>query len=644
MTEFSVEQLKQLPQRASETWQGGFIRMPVWVPVGPGEFSRPVTVFWGSLQTGKVGMGDGGGHMANRDELSKEARFAKAVDELVKFATGQHGGYRPGKLEVNDPALAEHLSGLLAEANIRVEHRSRLLMVERCKEVMARGVSEKGKPIPPGYLRGKGVTVERVRAFAEAARLYFEAAPWRLLSREDLIEVESPRAEADFRFVAILSGGEYRDGFGFYRSREHYWSTRGSVEEQMKFLAGGVWSLLFQNITMLPFDDADLWEDNALPVAGEWAYPVVFHFETPTRLRRPSAETLAFFEGLMRTLAQTTEAEMDTGRWTRTVTTADGPKEFVLSLPFLANPPSHSELYDHGIVDHRASELLYVQMNRFVEDKEFVDADEANKAVEEEFRGKPIDPNKYPPRTPLEEAQTLCFRAFDSIGRRRIILARQALQICPDCADAYVILAENAYESPRQAEELYTAGVEAGRRALGEQFFEEHIGDFWDRPNTRPFMRALYSLAGTQRITEKFTEAVKNFQELLRLNPADNQGARYALLPLLIAQNQIEQAEKLLADFPDDAMATWRFCRALLIFRKEGDTPAARKQLQQAVTANRHVPACLLGDDDSADYGEPTGYSLGSPQEAIACTIESLHAWQATPNALDWLRAQTTKA
>jgi len=49
-----------------------------------------------------------------------------------------------------------------------------------------------------------------------------------------------------------------------------------------------------------------------------------------------------------------------------------------------------------------------------------------------------------PPRelTPLERAQDLMYRAFDSTGEKRVTLARKALAISEDCADAYVLLAE----------------------------------------------------------------------------------------------------------------------------------------------------------------------------------------------------------
>jgi hypothetical protein len=80
--------------------------------------------------------------------------------------------------------------------------------------------------------------------------------------------------------------------------------------------------------------------------------------------------------------------------------------------------------------------------------------------------------------TPLDRAQDIMYDAF---GERdpevRVKLAKRALEISPDCADAYVLLAENA-RSRKEALEYYEKGVAAGERALGPAAFEEHSGHF----------------------------------------------------------------------------------------------------------------------------------------------------------------------
>jgi hypothetical protein len=51
------------------------------------------------------------------------------------------------------------------------------------------------------------------------------------------------------------------------------------------------------------------------------------------------------------------------------------------------------------------------------------------------------------------------------------------------------------------------------------------------------------------------------------------------------------------------------------------------------------VPQYVTGDDDWPD-SPPDLYSPGSREEAAICDIELGEAWEATPGAIAWLRAQ----
>src|SRR5436309_5198713 len=97
----------------------------------------------------------------------------------------------------------------------------------------------------------------------------------------------------------------------------------------------------------------------------------------------------------------------------------------------------------------------------------------------------------------LFEAQDLMYEAFDARGARRAALAHQALSISHDCADAYLLLAEETASSLEEARELLEQGVAAGRRALGPEPFEEDVGYFWGILETRPYMRARAALVET---------------------------------------------------------------------------------------------------------------------------------------------------
>ena len=134
--------------------------------------------------------------------------------------------------------------------------------------------------------------------------------------------------------------------------------------------------------------------------------------------------------------------------------------------------------------------------------------------------------------TPLEQAQDLMYQAFEEGDeRRRVELARQALALSPDCADAYVLLAEHA-PNRKEALALYEQGVAAGERALGPEVFERDAGHFWGLLETRPYMRARLGLALQLWTAGRRDEAVTHLQDMLRLNPNDNQGVRYTLASL----------------------------------------------------------------------------------------------------------------
>jgi tetratricopeptide (TPR) repeat protein len=240
--------------------------------------------------------------------------------------------------------------------------------------------------------------------------------------------------------------------------------------------------------------------------------------------------------------------------------------------------------------------------------------------------------------TPQARAQNLVYEAFDTGDpEERVRLARQALALWPDCADAYVILAEQA-PSRKAALELYEQGVAAGERALGEETFREQAGHFWLLLPTRPYMRARYGLAESLWMAGRRDEAVAHLRDLLRLNPNDNQGLRYTLAAWLLLMDRNEDLRQLLDQYEGEGSAFWTYTRALLAFREQGDSAEARMLLKVARKGNKHVPDYLLGRK-SVPLERPPYYSHGDDNEAIFYAESFLSGWRATTGAIDWLRA-----
>jgi tetratricopeptide (TPR) repeat protein len=237
----------------------------------------------------------------------------------------------------------------------------------------------------------------------------------------------------------------------------------------------------------------------------------------------------------------------------------------------------------------------------------------------------------------LEAAQAIAYDAWDAAGARRRALAEKALAISPLCADAHVILAHAAPDA-EVALSRWRQAVAAGEAAIGPAGMKGMEGEFWGWLETRPYMRALLGLAQALREAGAVEEALAICQRMLVLNPNDNQGVRYVLLGWLMAEGRDAEAQALVGAYPDEGMAVWPWTSALLAFRAQGDSEAARALLGSAVAANPHV-APLLDGTKRMPKRQVAYYGWGEPSEAQVVVQEVGAAWMLTPGAIDWLRA-----
>ena len=623
-----IARFKRLPRRSAEAWQGGLVRVPTWVEAADGTARRPWAAVWVSLATGMVNVQLEAGDVAPDSTLALQS----LTDLGFKFAR-----CRPARLEVADEALGAQLAAALADPELAVTVRDGLPAVHQMVRQMAAQLEDAP---PPDALDAPGVTVERMRAFAAAARDFYQAAPWRYLSDADLIHVEAPAVAPGLAHATVLGAGGRTFGLGFYASPKEFEAAHADPEPETLLGRHGEWAMLYGPLPDMPFGDVDLWEEHRLPVAGPSAYPVAIWFGPDGQHRRPRAAELADMEALLLALAQSTEAEIDRGRWSHEVRTHDGPRAVTLAIPELLAPLDAPPPRRLGLPDRRAMERLTREAERFVQASMFESLDEVNAALRQRFSG-PIDDIPSTAATPLEKAQDLIYTAFEARGRRRVQLARRALELSADCADAYVVLAEES-RSPDEARALYEKAVAAGERALGPQVFAEEAGHFWGIVTTRPYMRARFGLAQCLEALDRRDEAIEHYRELVRLNPGDNQGVRYALLAALLLAGRDDDAATLLDQYGDEPTALWRYGRALSVFRREGESRTARERLREALRTNRHVPRLLAAESESPG-SEPAAYAPGSREEAVICDAELGEAWRATPDAARWLHAHAPR-
>jgi tetratricopeptide (TPR) repeat protein len=248
-------------------------------------------------------------------------------------------------------------------------------------------------------------------------------------------------------------------------------------------------------------------------------------------------------------------------------------------------------------------------------------------------------------RPATENAQEHAYNAMEAMAEeqwdRAHKEAMKAIAIDPNCVDALTIMCQLGSENRQELIDNLRRTVARGERALGKKFFKENEGWFWGLLETRPYMRARAQLAGLLLESGQVDEAIEHFEEMLRLNPGDNQGLRYSLLGCYLAKGQLQGAERIFANFPDEGSAMFAWARVLTDFLAGNETSAA-SSLSEARQANKHVEAYLTGKKKTPKEG-PGYYSPGEPSEAVVCMHEMGSAWTAHPEAIAWLQRQKPK-
>ena len=241
------------------------------------------------------------------------------------------------------------------------------------------------------------------------------------------------------------------------------------------------------------------------------------------------------------------------------------------------------------------------------------------------------------PLTALNRAQNLIYEAWETPAvRDQIRLAEEALAISSECADAHVLLAELSATSPDEALRHYERGVAAGESAIGQEMFETEMGYFWGVFSTRPYMRAREGLARCLWSLGERERAIGHLQEMLRLNPNDNQGVRFDLASWLFAIKDHEALHALFYDQEDEVSAAWGYGRTLLALR-QGDGAAAHVALADAWRRNPHVPALILSN---RRMRRPDWYRAGSREEACYYLAGNAEHWTNPPGAKGWLATE----
>ncbi len=183
---------------------------------------------------------------------------------------------------------------------------------------------------------------------------------------------------------------------------------------------------------------------------------------------------------------------------------------------------------------------------------------------------------------------------------------------------------------------MFEKAINAGEKTLGKKFFREEKGNFWGMIETRPYMRAEAGLADCLYAKKEVDKAIEIYEEMLVLNPRDNQGIRYLLSTLLLSKNDLTKFKSFIDNNEEEDCAVWNYNNTLYHFKKSGRTAKSNKELLKAFKSNKHVIDYILGVKKMPDE-LPQYIGRGDENEAISYVYDAWSIWNNTDGALDWL-------
>lgn len=236
-----------------------------------------------------------------------------------------------------------------------------------------------------------------------------------------------------------------------------------------------------------------------------------------------------------------------------------------------------------------------------------------------------------------EEAQELAYLAMeagdDDTSENYV---RDAVALDPDCVDARVLLAYFVTDDLDERVWLLERAVDCGRWRYESATTGDTRDHYLARIEAKPLQRALHSLAETLVEAGEEDEAEKLFEEAAKL-PADpgDEDARYLFVVFLLRIGKVDKARAAIERLPDaDVGREW--CSILERF-----VAGARDEAEQLLTdvrpRNFYVESYLSGE--TAPPPEAAREGLSDEQDDAIWIASVLRpAWEAHPEALEWLR------
>ena len=203
-------------------------------------------------------------------------------------------------------------------------------------------------------------------------------------------------------------------------------------------------------------------------------------------------------------------------------------------------------------------------------------------------------------------------------------LARKSLSLDPNNYDAELFILSLKNELPHIQLEQLNGLIEKATEHMKESgHIPDDVGEFWMVHGTRPYIRLLAARMYAEKQSGMLIAAIRDAEEMIRLNKSDNMGIRMPLMSLYSLLLKETEAEALLEQFNQDGyVETGLFLPLSILYFRLGKLDRAKETLLQLNEANHDAKKFFRAVINNkleryADVNPEAGYRPNTIEEFI---------------------------
>ena len=288
----------------------------------------------------------------------------------------------------------------------------------------------------------------------------------------------------------------------------------------------------------------------------------------------------------------------------------------------------------------KETERVFRELHKALEGKDFKSEAEINEFMNEFMQthnaslGKKKGNDAY---DYLEMAQT----TLDV--KEAIRYAQKALKLDPYCLDAELIIAQAKSGDMEELKKNMEKVIRKGEEQLAQREIskEADAGSFYGLFETRPYMRVRKEYLELLITQGRYRRAIREAEELIRLNENDNLGVRYILMALYAYFEEEENIKALFDKYPEDS--AFMLLPLIALYYKMENDKKMKSYIRKLKNKNPQLQEALemfMDDADSDGLEEMLHAPMYRPfsmEEVILAISEAMFLYMPMNGFLDRL-------